>query len=226
LLTSEVEEVVVLKTVNGLELTTDIKLLGGVEEVLDTGVSVIIAAKDLLGLVDLVRSVNILNGQDGKVSVVTEIAEGDASAGLDTKLVDLGLANIEVDGHGEESAIGKTVVLNNAIVVLLIQEAFEGRETTVKDKLKIAKVSLAECEGRKLLSLGLELGLARQVTGEEVLEDTTMRSVGHYAVRVCGVFGRVFKKLKLQEPSRVESLGVVLTKQKPKSEHAIGGVND
>jgi hypothetical protein len=55
LLTSEVEEVVVLKTVNGLELTTDIKLLGGVEEVLDTGVSVIIAAKDLLGLVDPVK---------------------------------------------------------------------------------------------------------------------------------------------------------------------------
>jgi hypothetical protein len=55
LLTSEVEEVVMLKTVNGLELTTDIKLLGGVEEVLDTGVSVIIAAKDLLGLVDPVK---------------------------------------------------------------------------------------------------------------------------------------------------------------------------
>jgi hypothetical protein len=103
---------------------------------------------------------------------------------------------------------------------------FEGRETTVKDKLKIAKVSLAECEGRKLLSLSLELGLARQVTGEEVLEDTTMRSVGHCAVRVRGVFGRVDRKLKLQEPSRVESLGFVLTKQKPKSEHAIKGVND
>jgi len=55
MLTSEVEEVVVLKTVNGLELTTDIKLLGGVEKVLDTGVSVIIAAKDLLGLVDPVK---------------------------------------------------------------------------------------------------------------------------------------------------------------------------
>ena len=103
---------------------------------------------------------------------------------------------------------------------------FEGRETTVKDKLKIAKVSLAECKGRKLLSLSLELGLARQVTGEEVLEDTTMRSVGHCAVRVCGVLGRIDKKLKLQEPSRVETLGVVLTKKKPKSEHAIGGVND
>ena len=87
-------------------------------------------------------------------------------------------------------------------------------------------MSLAECKGRKLLSLSLELGLARQVTGEEVLEDTTMRSVGHCAVRVCGVLGRIDKKLKLRESSRVESLGVVLTKQKPKSENAIGGVND
>lgn len=54
-LTSEVEEVVVLKTVDGLELATNVELLGGVEEVLDTGVSVIIAAEDLLGLVDPVK---------------------------------------------------------------------------------------------------------------------------------------------------------------------------
>lgn len=41
-----------LKTVNGLDLTTDVKLLGGAEEVLDTGVGVVVAAKDVLGLVN------------------------------------------------------------------------------------------------------------------------------------------------------------------------------
>jgi hypothetical protein len=46
---------------------------------------------------------------------------------------------------------------------------FKRRETTVKDKLKIAKVSLAEGKSRKLLSLRLELGLARQVASEKVL---------------------------------------------------------
>jgi hypothetical protein len=46
---------------------------------------------------------------------------------------------------------------------------FKRREATVEDKLKIAKVSLAEGKSRKLLSLRLELGLARQVTSEKVL---------------------------------------------------------
>lgn len=41
-----------LKTVDSLELATNVELLGGGKEVLDTGVSVIVAAKDLLGLVD------------------------------------------------------------------------------------------------------------------------------------------------------------------------------
>jgi hypothetical protein len=124
----------VLETVNSLKLTTNVELLSGVKEVLDTGVSVIVAAEDLLGLVDpvvsvlapmphgsesrhdhvLVRSVDILDSQDSKVSVVTEIAESDASTILDTELVDLGLVNIEVDRHGEEGAVSETVVLNDA----------------------------------------------------------------------------------------------------------------
>jgi hypothetical protein len=62
-LTSEVEEVVVLKLVDSLKLTTNVELLSGVEEVLDTGVGVIVAAKDLLGLVDPVeKSVLATNG--------------------------------------------------------------------------------------------------------------------------------------------------------------------
>jgi hypothetical protein len=80
---------------------------------------------------------------------------------------------------------------------------FNGREATVEDQLKIAKVTLSEDEGGKLLGLGLELGLARQIAGEEVLEDTTVRSVGHCDV-MCdqGVSGEEEKELKLQEPSR------------------------
>lgn len=46
---------------------------------------------------------------------------------------------------------------------------FKRRKATIKDKLKIAKVSLAEGKSRKLLSLRLKLGLARQVAGEKVL---------------------------------------------------------
>lgn len=48
-LTSQVEEIVMLELVDSLELTTNVELLSGMEEVVDTGVKVIIAAKDLLG---------------------------------------------------------------------------------------------------------------------------------------------------------------------------------
>jgi hypothetical protein len=62
----------------------------------------------------LVRLVDVLNGENGKISVVTKISEGDSGAGLQLELVDGSLVNIEVDGHGEECAIGQTVVLDNA----------------------------------------------------------------------------------------------------------------
>lgn len=136
-LTSQVEEIVVLETIDGLKLTTDVELLGGREEVLDTRVGVIVAAKDLLGLLDpverssasrcqateatggysLVGSVDILNIKNGNVSVVTEIAEGKTSARLDAQLVDGLLVHIEVDGHTKEVAIGKAVGLNNTKAV-------------------------------------------------------------------------------------------------------------
>ena len=44
-----------LKTVDGLKLSTNVELLGNAEEVLDTGVSVIVAAEDIDGLLDPAR---------------------------------------------------------------------------------------------------------------------------------------------------------------------------
>lgn len=97
---------------DGLNLATDVELLGGGEEVLDAGVGVVVAAEDLLGLGDpgialsvqlvlvtvdvdgrqansLVGPVDVLYGQDGEGVVVTQIAQGDAGTGLEAELVDL-----------------------------------------------------------------------------------------------------------------------------------------
>jgi hypothetical protein len=63
----------------------------------------------------LVGPVDIINGNDGQVTVIPEVTEGNARAGLDVELVDLLLGNIECDGHGEESAIGQADVLNNSV---------------------------------------------------------------------------------------------------------------
>lgn len=68
-----------------------------------------------LGLDSLVRAVDVVNGQNGQVAVVTEVTQGDAGTGLELVLVDDLLANIEGDGHGENVAIGKTAVLADAM---------------------------------------------------------------------------------------------------------------
>lgn len=49
-LTSQVDEVVVLQTADSLELTTDVELAGGVEEVLDGRVSLVVVTEDLCSL--------------------------------------------------------------------------------------------------------------------------------------------------------------------------------
>ena len=48
-LTSEIDEIVVLKTVDGLKLSTDVELLGGLVKVRDGGV-LLVATENLLGL--------------------------------------------------------------------------------------------------------------------------------------------------------------------------------
>lgn len=53
------------------------------------------------------------------------------------------------------------------------------RETTVHDQLKITQLALREHNSGESLSLSDELLLARSIAGNQVLEDTTVRSVGH-----------------------------------------------
>lgn len=157
----------------------------------------------------LVGGVHILNGEDGKDSVVAEVAEGKLSTLLDAEFVDLGLVDVQVDRHAHEAAIDQTVGRDDRVVVLLSHEAcctwwsvwiwwpvsdssaprstyggavrererergqhghtFQRRETTIEDQLEIAKVTLRQGEGGKLLGLSQELGLARQIAGKEVL---------------------------------------------------------
>lgn len=65
----------------------------------------------------LVGTVDVVNGQDSQVAVVTEVAQGDPSAGLEVVLGDNLLGDIEGDGHGEKVAIGKTDVFADAVIV-------------------------------------------------------------------------------------------------------------
>jgi hypothetical protein len=53
------------------------------------------------------------------------------------------------------------------------------RETTVHDQLEIAQLALGEDDGREGLGLDGELVVAGSIAGNQVLEDTTVRNVGH-----------------------------------------------
>lgn len=108
--TSESNIVVVHQPVDSLDFTTNIKVVRLVVKVFDSRV-LLVTTKDLPRLLFpvtcqlkslhkvmlcglLVWLVDIINSDDGEVAVVTEIAKGDASAGLDSLRVNHVLCDV------------------------------------------------------------------------------------------------------------------------------------
>lgn len=60
-----------------------------------------------------------------------------------------------------------------------IAHTLKRRETTVHDQLEITQLALREHDGGEGLGLSGELSLAGSIAGKQVLEDTTVGSVGH-----------------------------------------------
>lgn len=132
--TAELDVVVVLGRVDGLDGAANVEVLDGVVEVRDSGVRLVVGTEDLLGLVGLVGLVDRRDcvvmrsdatfggesaswgrtGEDGERSLVTRVAEGDARALGKLERVDLLLRDVEGDGHGEEGAVGEAESLDDA----------------------------------------------------------------------------------------------------------------
>jgi len=122
------------ETVNGFELSTNVRILSAVEQVLDRRM-LRVTTKDMLGLLapallsksshrtdptsrdSLVRLIDISDGHNGQVADITEVTERNSSTGLDTKLGDLVVRYVEADRHAEEVAICKALLLNDAVWV-------------------------------------------------------------------------------------------------------------
>lgn len=132
-LTSQPNIVVVVRLVDGVELSSNIELLGSVIKVAN-GRVLGVSTENLLGLLDptisqympniiiqqnlLVRFVDIIDSNNGQVAVVTEIPESDASASLDAELVNLGLRNVQSNGDREKETVGEADVLDNSMLRL------------------------------------------------------------------------------------------------------------
>ncbi len=177
---SKLDVVVVSGLGDGLNFTTDVEFLDGLVEVGDGRVSEVIGTEDSLGLTNLVDGVDVGDGKDGDGVVVTRVTESDTGTLLETEGLDLLLVDIESDRHGEEVSIGQTHGLETAVVVNLVHETLERGETTVDDEFEIAKLTLGEDDLGEGVSLGGELRSDRSIAYEQVLEDTTVRSVGHF----------------------------------------------
>lgn len=63
----------------------------------------------------LVGAVDVVNGQDGQVAVITEVTQGDARTSLELVVADSLLGGVEGNGHGKDVAIGKAAVLADAM---------------------------------------------------------------------------------------------------------------
>ena len=116
--------VIVVETVDSLDLTTNIVFFCLVHQVLD-GWVFWITAKDLLTLKSLVWLVDIIDCKNGQVAIIAEISESDSGSGLDISGIDDLLANIQADGHAKKSPIRKSEVFDHAIVVLLVHKTLE-----------------------------------------------------------------------------------------------------
>lgn len=111
-LTSEGDVVEVRGRSNGLDLSSDVELLGGLPEESNGRVGNVVGAENLLSFEGLVGPVDVVDGQDGEDVVVSGVSEGDARASLEGGSL-LGV-NVEGDGHGEEGTRGDSEGLDDA----------------------------------------------------------------------------------------------------------------
>jgi hypothetical protein len=80
---------------------------------------------------------------------------------------------------------------------------FKGRETAIEDQFEVAKLSLGEDNRWESLSLGRELSMARSISCDQVLEDTTVGSVRHCVfVGICDVEVGYLKFKRVNDTSR------------------------
>lgn len=61
-----------------------------------------------------------------------------------------------------------------------IEHTLQRTEATVHDQFEIAKLTLGEDDSGEGLGLGGELVMAGSIAGDEVLQDTTVGSIGHF----------------------------------------------
>lgn len=64
------------------------------------------------------------------------------------------------------------------------ERTFKGRKPAIEDQLQIAELSVGKHNSRKLLSLGRQLRLSREVSRQEILQLAAVRRVRHFFLSI------------------------------------------
>ncbi|RUS35261.1 hypothetical protein BC938DRAFT_473426 [Jimgerdemannia flammicorona] len=102
------------RRIDSLDAAADVELLGLVVQIEDGRVGGVVCTENELGLLDLVRAVDVLNSEDGERSVVAWVTQGDADPGAEAQLLDLLAAHVQVDGDRPDKPVGQVEMLDNA----------------------------------------------------------------------------------------------------------------
>ena len=114
---------------------------------------IVIGAENLFGLACFVRGPAVRDGH-GRKDHALLVTQGDILTQFEA--FGKGFADVEVDRHGPEAAVGQTHVFNDAIVIFLGQEAFERVETAVHQQLKIANLTRGQVKADQIASFYLQ----------------------------------------------------------------------
>lgn len=136
-------EVIMHRLLDAGDRTAQIDLAGRIVQVVHRRMRQIVGAKDLFGLIRLVRQPFVGDRQDRQNDALG-IAQRDVLTGFD--LVGKGLVHIQRDRHREQRAIGGAHVLDHAVIVGLAHEALQRVEAAVHQQLKVADLTLGQIE--------------------------------------------------------------------------------
>ncbi len=167
-------EIVVDGLLDAGNRATQIDLARLVVQVVDRRVGDVVGAEDALRLFRLVGNPLVGHRQD-REDHAFRVAQRDVLARL--HLGGEFLADVEVDGHRPERAVGQPHLRDDAVVIRLGHEALERVEPAVHQKLEVADLALGQIPGGE--GAGLVLQLLRGIGGNIKLRDRSEIGKGH-----------------------------------------------
>ena len=147
-------EVVVNGLLDADNGAAEVDLAGVVVQVVDSGVGVVVCAKDLLGLFCLVRLPAVGDGHGGEDHAFL-VAQCDVLAQFQ-RCCEV-FADVQRDWHRPERAVCKAHVVDNAVIVFLGQEAFERVEAAVHQKLQVTDLARGQVVADQVRCFDFEL---------------------------------------------------------------------